>query len=127
MGIIATSSCILFATLQLTESVHEVVYAIWIWAIFVLLNGTPTTLLTTTAKCFGAENQTKNYGLVVTGQAAGGIIMASVTSAIFPQLSYLTTFMITAGVMAVTAVITFFFPSSSSSSSRIVNQEKQRD
>ena len=77
MGIIATSSSILFATLQLTGSVHEGVYAIWIWAIFFILNGTPTTMMTTTVKCFGAENQTKNYGLVVTGQAAGCLLYTS--------------------------------------------------
>ena len=110
MGVVTMSCSALLATLQFTESVHRVVYAIWICAFGFFISGTITTINTTTAKCFGVENHTKNYGLVVTGQSVGGLVMASITSSIFPQLSYLVTFLITAGILALSAIVAFFFP-----------------
>ena len=114
MGILATSGCIFFVTLPFTEQVHKAMYAMWIWVISFIIHGTPVLTLPTSANCFGIENQTKNYGLIITGQAIGGLIMGPIASTLFPQLSYRISFSIVAGILAVSAIFAFFFPSSSS-------------
>ena len=75
---VSSAICFLYSTLYLTEFGQKATFAVWIWAIFSFC-GNFVLLPTASALCFGTKYHSKNYGLVMTGQAIGGLVSALLT------------------------------------------------
>ena len=110
MMIVTVAISFLFSTLYLTEYGSRATFAIWIWAIFFAFCGNFVLLPTAAAQCFGTANSSKNYGLIMTGNAAAAPILAILTQGLSPVLGFLGMFIIIACVSGVSAVLTMFFP-----------------
>ena len=100
----------LFSTLYFTEYGQRATFAIWICAIFFSFCGNFVLLPTATAACFGTKNSSKNYGLVMTGSAVGGLLTAVLTQLLSPVFGFLGMFITIAVLSSASAVLTLLFP-----------------
>jgi len=88
----------------------KVLFAVWVWAIFFFFCANFVLLPTATAQTFGTRHTSKNYGLVMTGQAAAAPVIAIITEFLSPALGWFGMFIIIAGASTLCCAITLKFP-----------------
>ena len=110
MMMVTSLITLLFSTLYFTEYGQRATFAVWVWAIFFSFCGNFVLLPTATAQCFGTRNSSKNYGLVMTGSAVGGLLTAVLTQLLSPVFGFLGMFITIAVLSSASAVLTLLFP-----------------
>jgi len=88
----------------------KVLFAVWVWAIFFFFCANFVLLPTATAQTFGTRHSSKNYGLVMTGQAAAAPVIALLTEFLSPALGWLGMFFIIAGASTISCTINMRYP-----------------
>lgn len=101
---------ILFSTLYFIQIGGKALFATWIWAIFFAFCANFVLLPTATAQCFGTKYSSKNYGLVMTGQAVSAPITAVLTQLLHPVLGWFGMFIIIACFALICTLINSRFP-----------------
>lgn len=88
----------------------KAMFAMWVWAIFFFFCANFVLLPTATAQTFGTKYSSKNYGLVMTGQAAAAPVIAVLTEFLSPLLGWFGMFLIIAGFSLLSAALNLRFP-----------------
>lgn len=118
MMLVSFGLAALFATFHWLPSGTKALFAVWIWAIYFCFCGNFVLLPTATAQAFGTRYSSRNYGLVMSGQAAAAPITAVMTQVLSPIIGYPGMFALISGFSMVCTIMTWrLFPKSPSPSS----------
>jgi len=88
MGIASMGLGVFFFTFRFIEFGGKPLFALWIWGIFFCFCANFVLLPTATAQSFGTKYSSKNYGLVMMGQAFSAPISAIVTEFVNPAVGW---------------------------------------
>lgn len=110
MMIITINIAGLYGTLYWVHFGGKFAFALWIWGIFFSFCANFVLLPTATAQCFGTKYSSKNYGLVMTGQAAAAPVTALLTQFLNPRIGWLGMFIIISCCSLACTVLTVRFP-----------------
>lgn len=111
MGVVSMALGGFFFTFRLVEFGGKPLFAVWVWGIFFCFCANFVLLPTATAQSFGTKYSSKNYGLVMTGQAFAAPITAILTEFVNPVVGWFGMFCLI-GACAVTSSLmnAFAFP-----------------
>ncbi len=109
--VVTAGMSLLFSTLGLAPVYGgKILFAVWIWAIFFFFCANFVLLPTATAQTFGTRHSSKNYGLVMTGQAAAAPVIAVITEFLSPTLGWFGMFLFIAGASLLCCAINWKYP-----------------
>lgn len=111
MMIITVAIASLYSSLYFIQDGGKALFATWIWGIFFAFCANFVLLPTASAQCFGTKYSSKNYGLVMTGQAAAAPLTAILTQFLHPRVGFFGMFVIISGFSLCCTFLTTRFPS----------------
>jgi len=89
MGVVSLALSLLFFSFRFVEFGGKTLFALWVWGIFFCFCANFVLLPTATAQSFGTKYSSKNYGLVMTGQAFAAPVTALLTEFVNPVVGWL--------------------------------------
>lgn len=110
MMFISVSIAVLFVTFAFVPVGGKALFAFWVWAIFFSFCANFVLLPTATAQCFGTKYASKNYGLVMSGQAVAAPLTALLTQHLNPVIGWSGMFQIIAVFSLTCAFLQCRFP-----------------
>jgi len=109
MLLVTGGTGLLTATLGLTPYGGKVMYAIWVWAIYLFISGNFALMPTCTTNTFGLKYAGINYGLVFSNTLISAPVAAILTQQLSPILGWNGMFGLLAGFSFLSLVLTLFF------------------
>lgn len=107
---VSLSIAALFSTLISVPAGGKPLFALWIWLIFFCFCANFVLLPTATAQCFGTRYSSKNYGLVMAGQAVAAPVTALLTQWLSPTFGWLAMFLLISCFSLGAAALQYRFP-----------------
>jgi len=111
MGVVSMALGTLFFTFRMVEFGGKPLFALWVWGIFFCFCANFVLLPTATAQSFGTKYSSKNYGLVMTGQAFAAPLTALLTEFVNPVVGWFGMFCLIGGCAVASSLMNLvFFP-----------------
>ena len=126
MFTISIGLAVLYATFRFIEFGGKTLFAMWVWGIFFFFCANFVLLPTATAQTFGTKYSSKNYGLVMTGQAFAAPVTAILTEFVNPIVGWGGMFGLIAAFSFASAIMNLaLFPKSPSPRNILIRLKKQ--